>query len=127
MKRKISKTNSITEDIELPLLLEENTNRQTTSTKVKSHFIDYFNSDSPPTKYTKKMPLLKFITLFDNWSLVKLINAKSDPLTVQDLPLPFEFCNLEKKIVALDAEWTSQQVLNKRPSIIKATLKAFKK
>jgi len=54
------------------------------------------------------MGLVKFITFFDIWSVIKRMNAKKGSLEPQDLPLPFEYCNVEKKIVMLDEQWNEE-------------------
>jgi len=74
-----------------------------------------------------KSSFLSFITFFDMWNLVKSINSKRDPLQLNDLPPSFNFCNVEEKILALESEWASQFSKKKKPSIINATILAFRK
>jgi len=105
---------------------EEEESKQKEQPQPKSYFTEYLSKDSPPSKYLKEMGLVKFITFFDIWSVIKRMNAKKGSLEPQDLPLPFEYCNVEKKIVMLDEQW-NEELSKKEPSIVTALLKCFKR
>jgi len=113
-------------DVELPLLDKRGHHEHTT--KSKSHFIDYFYSDSPPTKYVNRFSFLKLVTFSDMFSFASRANAKSGQLNSEDLPLPFHHFNVEKKILSLDEEWTKEKSKSpNKPSIISAIARVYKK
>ena len=126
MKKKSSNLAFDAKNIELPLLSEQKSKKQSFIAKTKSHFISYFDPSSPPSKYIQKIPILKFITFFDVLPFIKLINTKPTEINISDLPLAYDFCNVNRKIVTLDAEWTLQLAKDK-PSFINAVMKVFKK
>ena len=112
--------------IELPLLSKEKYKKKIFIDKPKPSLISYFDPSSPASKYIQKIPILKFLSFFDVLPFVKLINTKPTKITMSDLPLPFKFCNIDRKIIALDAEWTIQQAKDK-PSFMNAVMKTFRK
>lgn len=123
MKKKTSTQNINANDIELPLLtskVHENDSVQ----ESKSPFMNFIRSD--PSKYIEKLSFFRFITLSDIWPLLKLANTKQGTLNINDLPKPFAFCNIENKIIALDAAWT-ESVKQNKPSFTRAILKAYKR
>jgi len=126
MLPKPEKNNSKTEDIELPLLSEQKSRKKSSISKGKSNFVEFLDPRVSSQKYRKRLPFLSFVTFYDIWGLVRNINNKKEDVQPEDLPLPFEFCNVEEKIIALDAEWM-KEISKKEPSIILAVLRAFKK
>ena len=126
MLRKLSKKDSQNDDVELPLLDKSSISQEGFKPKVKSHFMDFLNGDSPAGKYLKNIPKLKMLTFLDMFSFAKIANRKQNALESGDLPLPFEYFNVEKKIIALDYNW-SEQASKGKPSIVLSILKSFKK
>jgi len=112
-------------DIELPLISGDKFKAQPQVIQSKSYFTEFLSTDSPANKYIKEISLVKFITFFDIWNVIKKMNAKKGQLDPKDLPLPFSYCNVEKKIVLLDNAW-NEELSKNEPSIAKAILKSFK-
>ena len=112
-------------DIELPLLSSKDKS-EIFQSKPKSKFMNFFNVESLSSKYLQKVPFFKFVTLSEIWPLVKLSNTKKTGLSINDLPKPFAFCHIEKKIIALDEQWTAT-LEQGRPSFAKAIVRAYKK
>lgn len=125
MQKKSYRVDTKSNDIELPLL-SDHKKTPNAPLKHKKKLIDFFRADSPPSKYIQKLPFFKFLTLSDIFPLIKLANSRPTNLTVDDLPFPFKFSNVEKKIIELDAEWEAGVKSNK-PSIIRAVFNAYKR
>lgn len=124
-------------DIEIPLLGKLNTAESETKQQQQaindypkkdpnSHFINFFNPSSPPSKYIQKVPFFKWFTFLQVLPQIKTINRSNQKLTFQDVPSPETTYNVERKIIDLDYYW-SQRCKSGDPSFYKALVQAFKK
>ena len=113
-------------NIELPLLPKLKSDRSSFIDKAKPDFIKYFDTSSPPSKYIQKVSFWGFLTFFDVLPFIKLINRKQTKINMSDLPLAFDYCNIDRKVVALDTEW-KVQITKDQPSFINTVMKVFKK
>jgi len=111
--------------IEIPLLSKEERSNSAANEK-KTYFTEFLDPSCPPSKYIIKPPMIKYLSFFDVLPLVRTAYRKRTPLESSDLPLPFTYCNVEKKILELDAQWNIE-LRKSHPSITIALVKAYKK
>ncbi len=121
----MSKKKKSSHNIEIPLLSKEEREERSSST-IKSYFTEFLDPNCPPSKYIKNLSLLKYLSFFDVLPLIKTANKKKEPLESSDLPLPFSYCNVEKKILDLDEQWNIE-LTKSHPNFIIALIKAYKK
>jgi len=114
--------------VEIPLLSKEEREGGSSSTRdgKKTYFTEFLDPNCPPSKYIKNLSILKYLSFFDVLPLIKTANRKKTPLESSDFPLPFSYCNVEKKILDLDEQW-SIELGKSHPNFIIALAKAYKK
>jgi len=115
------------QDLELPLLKDGvSVTERPTRIKHQSHFLEYLSEFSNPVKYLTKYTAFEYVSFGDLWHYIKKINLSKEPITIPELPLPYDYFNIESKIVQLDQKWLDQKNNSDNPSFAKALYHSFK-
>ena len=90
----------------VPIYRKEPEHLHTAST-VLANRLPYFEFSE--SKYRSVTSKLRYFSFTDMFSVAKSINAHSGPIKHQDLPVPYETYNFEKKICELDRLWNPKE------------------